>query len=277
MSGPETIKLFLPLGNAKRLRTVDISNWTGAAIAAPRSDLDQFLSRQELTKPGIYILLGADPKDGKLSAYIGEAEDVSNRVKQHKQKDFWNTAIAIVSKDEYLTKSHVRYLEGRLIEVAGKIGRYKLLNTQISGSKLPESDKSDMEVFLERVIQLFPVLGSDLLTPIAVKEQVIFKCKMKSAKATGQRTPNGFVVFKGSTAVLKDRASAKKQGPWTIKLRGRLREDGTLVEKNGLLNFTKDTEFASPSAAAAVIHGGTAAGPLAWKTDDGRTLKKIEG
>jgi hypothetical protein len=282
MNSAATIKLFLLLGDAKRLRTVEVSNWTGMAIAAPRSDLDQFLTRPELAKPGIYVLLGVDPEDGNLSAYIGEAEAVSNRVKQHKQNDFWNTAIAFVSKDENLTKSHVRYLEGRLIELAGKIGRYKLLNTQATSAKLPESDQSDMEFFLERVIQLFPVLGSDLLTPIAAQKetggkQLIFRCKMKKAEAMGQRTPNGFVVFKGSTAVLEERASAGKQSPWTIKLRQRLRDDGTLVEQNGLLYFSRDAEFSSPSAAAAVIHGGSAAGPLAWKDDDGRTLKEVEG
>jgi hypothetical protein len=30
-----TIKLFLPRGDAKSLRTAEISNWTGKAIAAP--------------------------------------------------------------------------------------------------------------------------------------------------------------------------------------------------------------------------------------------------
>lgn len=41
-------------------------------------------------------------------------------------------------------------------------------------------------------------------------------------------------------------------------------------------HFTKDTEFASPSAAAAVIYGGNAPGPVAWKNKSGKTLKEIE-
>ncbi len=35
-----TIKLFLVRGDAKRLRTAELSNWTGKAVAGPRSELD---------------------------------------------------------------------------------------------------------------------------------------------------------------------------------------------------------------------------------------------
>ena len=56
-----TIKLFLPRGDAKSLRTAEISNWTGKAVAAPRTELDELLAREELDKAGVYILLGSDP------------------------------------------------------------------------------------------------------------------------------------------------------------------------------------------------------------------------
>lgn len=280
MNTSATIKLFLPFGDGKRLRTAEISNWTGKAIAAPRSDLDQLLSRVELRSPGIYFLFGVDPEDGVSMAYIGEAEVVADRIKQHKSKDFWNWAIAFVSKDENLTKAHIKYLEGQSIDIAKKIGRYKLENAQNSGAVLPESDQSDMQVFLQRITQLLPVLGSELLTPIAsensTKKKPKFFCKMKGAIATGDPTPNGFVVYKGSTAVTEDRASAVKQGPWTIKLRQKLKDEGVLVPEAEYLLFTRDAEFSSPSAAAAVIHGGNAAGPLAWKDKTGRTLKELE-
>jgi Domain of unknown function (DUF4357) len=52
--------------------------------------------------------------------------------------------------------------------------------------------------------------------------------------------------------------------------------EGTLREKDGFLVFTKDTEFTSPSGAAAVVHGGSANGLTAWKTQDGKTLKQLD-
>jgi hypothetical protein len=275
-----TIKLFLPLGDAKSLRTAEISNWTGKAIAAPRTELDELLAREELAKAGVYILTGTDPATNALRAYIGEAEVIRERLKQHKAKEFWVSAIVFVSKDENLTKAHIRYLESRLLAEATQIGRFALEQNQATGSKLPESDREDMEVFFDRIRQLLPVLGSDILAPIAQPASKstpggMLYCRLKGAEARGQRTPNGFVVFRGSTAVLEDRPSVQNY-PYVLALRKELIANGTLMEKEGLFAFTKDSEFSSPSAAAAVIHGGSANGLTAWKNADGKSLKQLD-
>jgi len=275
-----TIKLFLPRGDGKSLRTAEISNWTGKAIAAPRTELDELLQREELDKAGIYILTGADPASGSPRAYIGEAEVIRDRLKQHKTKEFWVSAIVFVSKDENLTKAHVRYLESRLLTEATQVGRFTLEQNQSGGSKLPESDREDMEVFLAHTRQLLPVLGSDLLIPVAqpsAKQQsggTLF-CRMKGAEGRGHRTPDGFVVLQGSTAVLQERQSAKKW-PYVVALRGKLIADGTLVQKDGFYLFTRDVEFSSPSAAASVIEGGSANGLIEWRTKNGRVLKELD-
>lgn len=275
-----TIKLFLLHGEAKRLRVAEILNWTGKAIAGPRSELEGVLAREEAAKSGVYFLIGTDSGSGKSAVYIGEAESIRDRLRSHLDKDFWNHVIFFVSKDENLTKAHVRYLEGRLIEQAKSAARSLVTNGQLSGSRLPESDRADMEIFLEKIHQLMPVLGADFLLPIGsapeghAKKQILF-CEIKGLKATGYLNPTGFVVMKGSEAVLKERASAH-QYPYTLASRGRLIEEGTLVEEGDHLRFTNDAEFSSPSAAATVIHGGSANGLLAWKSKDGKTLKELE-
>ncbi|MSQ94820.1 MAG: GIY-YIG nuclease family protein [Gemmataceae bacterium] len=101
-----TIKLFLPHGDGKRLRTAEISNWGGKALAAPRTDLDMFLTREELGWSGVYVLTGTDPETGKPMAYIGEAEVLADRLKTHKGIEFWISVVVFVSKDENLTKAH---------------------------------------------------------------------------------------------------------------------------------------------------------------------------
>jgi hypothetical protein len=275
-----TIKLFLVHGDAKRLRTAELSNWTGKAVAGPRSELDGVLSRDETEKSGVYFLIGTDSESGKPAVYVGEAESIRDRLRGHLDKDFWNHVVFFISKDENLTKAHIRYLEGRLINQAKLAGRALVINGQSSGSKLPESDREDMEIFLDRIHQLMPVLGADALLPIgsppdkhAKKQILVFE--IKGLKATGHPTPTGFVVLKGSQAVLKERASAH-QYPCTLASRRRLIEDGTLVVEGDLLKFTHDSEFSSPSAAATVVHGGSANGLLAWKSKDGKTLKELE-
>ena len=142
-----TIKLFLAQGDPKRLRTAELSNWTGKAIAGPRSEFEGVLARDESERSGIYLLTGTDQETGKPAIYIGEAESIRSRIKSHMDKDFWNQAIFFVSKDENLTKAHIRYLEGRLIDLCRKAERALVTNGQSSGAKLPESDREDMEVF----------------------------------------------------------------------------------------------------------------------------------
>ena len=58
--------------------------------------------------------------------------------------------------------------------------------------------------------------------------------------------------------------------------RKQLIAEGVLIEKDGFLVFTRDAEFSSPSAAAAVIHGGSANGLIAWKTEGGKSLKQLD-
>lgn len=277
-----TIKLFLPHGEAKRLRVGEVSNWTGKALAAPRTDLDGLLLREELESAGVYFLFGSDPVTGDALAYIGEAEVIRDRLKQHKAKDYWNAVVVFVSKDENLTKAHIRYLESRLLQEAKQVGRYRLENANASNAKLPESDREDMEVFLARIRQVLPVLGSDLLTPVAgslktAESQLELFCRNKGAIARGHRTESGFVVFKDSTAVIEERPSAETQHPYVVALRKKLVLDGALAKQGAVYAFTKDVEFNSPSAAAAVIHGGGANGMTAWKDASGKSLKDLEG
>jgi len=275
-----TIKIFLVHGDPKRLRTAELSNWTGKAVAGPRSEIEGVLGREESERPGVYLLTGTDPESGKPALYIGEAEKIRDRIKSHLGKDFWNQVVYFVSKDENLTKAHIRYLEGKLIEQAQTAGRALITNSQGSGAKLPESDREDMEVFLQKIRQLLPVLGVELLVPASSAEvrasgREVLLCRIKSIKARGYRIPNGFLVLKGSEAVAHERASSKKW-PWPRNMRSKLQEDGALVEQGDRLVFTEDVEFSSPSSAAAVVHGGHANGLTAWKTSKGNTLKQLE-
>ena len=275
-----TIKLFLPKGNAKSLRIAEIINWTGKAIAAPRTELNELIQRDESKQSGVYVLFGTDPDTNDPIAYIGEAEVIRDRLKQHQEKDFWSQVIIFVSKDENLTKAHIRYLEGRIIEEANKEQRVKLTNSQNSNSKLPESDREDMEEFLEKMQQLLPVLGSDLLTPILPKdesksESSYFTYETKGIIAKGKPTTNGFVVFKDSEATIQEATATLKSRPNIALSRSKLIEDGKVIKQDNKLVFNTNVEFSSPTAAASVISGGSISGLIAWKDSRGKSLKEL--
>lgn len=278
MDETATVRIFLAKGSPTSVRTAEISNWTGKAIVGPRSQIEDLLNRAEAGKPGVYFLTGINPETGRDRVYIGEAEIIRNRIKSHLDRDFWKTLVFFVSKDENLTKAHIKYLEGKLIDQARSIGRFELENTQNSGSHLPESDAADMDVFLFRMEQLLPILGQEFLKPVVKKEiklraEDLLYCEIKGIKATGRQTENGFVILKGSEAVLKERPSTQKY-QYAANLRAGLLADKIVDEKDVRLVFVSDYEFSSPSAAAAVIHGGQANGLTAWRDKSGISLKR---
>ena len=270
-----TIKLFLVHGSPNGLRTAELSNWSGKAVAAPRTEISELLKRDELNSPGIYFLTGVDPDSGERAIYIGEAENVSNRLKGHASKDFWNSVTVFVSKDENLTKAHIRYLEGILIELISDNTSTVSMNAARSGARLPESDAAEMDVFLQKCLQLLPVLGitdfSKAVESEIDQEELLF-CKIKGLMAKGKRTANGFVVFSGSQAVLEHRASARRMRA----KREELIEKGLLLPQDDHLVFTQDVEFGSPSTAGSIVRGGNTNGLTNWKDQSGRQLKEIE-
>jgi len=280
MSESATVKLFLVLGSPTSIRTAELSNWTGKAVAGPRSQLDEILKRDEASKPGVYFLSGVNPISGSDRVYIGEAENIRSRVKSHTDRDFWKSIVFFVSKDENLTKAHIKYLEGKLITAAQTAGRYELENSQSSGAHLPESDAADMDSFYSRMEQLLPILGQDFLKPLAKFEPATLAeetlvCELKGCRAWGRRTDSGFVVLAGSEAVSSERPSTSKY-PYAGKLRTNLIESGVVEVNEGKLVFLEDFEFSSPSAAASVVHGGQANGLTSWKNSAGLTLKEME-
>ncbi|WP_247603886.1 GIY-YIG nuclease family protein [Gordonia paraffinivorans] len=266
--------------------TAEIMNWTGYLVAAPRSDLAHLLNRPEVRRTGLYVLLGDDLQgSGRPLAYIGEADDVGNRLRQHARsqdqggKDFWDRAIVLTSKDMNLTKAHARYLESRLIEVARMAGRARLDNSTAPPlPKLPEADVSDMEYFIEQARIVMPVLGVNIFrTPEAAvavpsgegtdarRDSPIFTMSVKSEgiEARAREIDGEFTVLQGSGA----RSAWKGAESHAYRsLRVRLEQDGTIAPSVDGTNmvFTRDHVFASPSAAAAMIAGRAANGRKEW-------------
>lgn len=276
-----TLKVFLAHGDPKRLRTAELSNWTGKAICGPRSEFERVIIRDEAEYSGVYFLTGIDPENNRRAIYIGEAETIRSRLKSHLSKDFWNTVTFFISKDESLTKAHIKYLEGRLIDLAKKSERYKVMNSQGSGAKLPESDREDMEIFLEKIQQVLPILGVEAFVDGEAtinnenQERELLFCNIKGLKATGFLNPNGMIVLKGSEAVLQERASAQNW-PSVLTQRNMLIEEGILIPTPAAYVFARNVEFSSPSAAAATIHGGSANGLTSWTNKEGISLKKLQ-
>src|SRR5262249_10464511 len=107
---------------------------------------------------------------GRKKLYVGEGDSVISRLAAHNKdpdKDFWEEAIVFTSKDQNLTKAHVRYLEARLISLAGEAKRATVANstTPNEQGRLPEPDEVEMEEFIPQPRFLLGTRGYDLFAP----------------------------------------------------------------------------------------------------------------
>ena len=161
MAFGKVIKLFLVDGTPNGRWICELSNWTGIAYKIPRSMIKESENRTELSSPGVYFLFGYDDVNDKPLIYIGEAEDIIKRLKQHlEKKDNWNEAIAFISKDSNLNKAHIKYLENQFYGIAKECDRYSIDNSNTpTKSSVSEAEQSELEEFIYNAKILVNALG----------------------------------------------------------------------------------------------------------------------
>jgi hypothetical protein len=275
----KTIKIFLIDGEPNGRMSCELSNWSGKAYKIPRIKIKDCNDRIDLSSTGVYLLFGKDDV-GKEQVYIGEAESILKRLNQQlNQKDFWNEAIVFISKDENLNKAHIKYLENRLHDIAKSTNRYKIDNSVVpTQSSISESDRAEMEEFIEYIKLLVNTLGHKVF-----EEKREFKTKQnqesffikaaRGAESQGELTSDGFVVFKNSKVASTVVNSMTSN---FILFRQTLIDEGVLVEKGEFFEFSDDYIFSSPSTAASIVMGRNANGLTEWKNLKGKTLKEFE-
>lgn len=277
MAYGKAIELFLVNGTADSLIIAELSNWNGKAIKVPRTEVSG-CNRDDIKGAGVYFLI-CQEDDGTDSVYIGEAENVQDRLCQHlrdyqsgKEKYYWNTAVIFVGRD--LNKALIRYLENRFVEIARECGRYTVLTKNTyKNTVMKESQIASMEEFIDNVKILINTLGFKVLVPVpkATDDTVYLYCKGSGASAKGFVSAGGFTVLEGSTVSDHVVPSLETRGKSYFNLRNALVKDGVIVDRI----FTRDYEFNAPSAASAVVMGHTSNGNVDWKTVDGTKLKDL--
>ncbi len=274
---PFSLRIFLPHGDPDGLRVVEKSNWTGVGLVFQRSGYPDSKTRDEFERTGVYVLVGTTDDSSQPTIYIGEGDPVRPRLDSHHgKKDFWDWAVFFVSKDSGLNKAHVRYLEHRLIQLAREAKQSRLDNVVSSGApSLTEAEQADMDSFLADMLSIFPLVGLSVFEkpdPERPGAEVL-SLRGRGALARGYESANGFVVQAGSRVAHNETGSAHN---YIRTMRKDLRDQGVIADQGDHWTFTQDYRFNSPSTAAGVVIGGNSNGRIAWKTQDGRTLKQLQ-
>lgn len=277
MSFNKTIQMIIFDNNPNGMIMCELSNWNGRVFKVARAELNSFYTRNESVYTGVYFLFGRDD-DNNETIYIGEAENMQRRLKQHlNDANYWNDVIVVISKDNILNKAHVKYLENLFYSLAINSGRATIVNSNVpTKSSVSEYDEAMLEEFISNSKLLVNTLGYkvfDTIEETTVKDNNRAEIKLyiktkKGADAAGSIVADGFVVYRGS------KVSATFTKSFTYhKQRDKLIENRTIDEN---FTFLKDYIFSSPSTAASIVMGRNANGLTEWVTQDGVSLKHLQ-
>ncbi len=278
MAFSKTIQMYIFDGNPNGRIMCELSNWNGRVYKISRNEIAQFAQRNDSENTGVYFLFGKD-ENNIDTIYVGEAEKILTRLKQHlNDTAYWNDCIVVISKDNLLNKAHVKYLENKFYNIAQDTGRANVINSTIpTCSSISEYDEAMLLEFISNTKLLVNTLGYkvfDSTQDSSIKQEndalYFYIHAARGAEAKGVVVSDGFTVLKDSVIA----SSFVPSMPSALQnLRATLLSK-KIVDEN--YKFTRDYVFTSPSLAASIVMGRNANGRIEWKTDQHLPLKNIE-
>lgn len=280
MSYDKTMNFLIFDGDPNGIIMGELSNWNGRVYKIARSALSSFAHRPDCQHTGIYFLFGRD-LDMNDTIYVGEAEQMLKRLKQHiNDHEEWNDCIAVISKDDHLNKAHVKHLEHDFYQLAVQAHRYTVSNSTVpTCSSVSEYDQAMLLEFIDHTKLLVNTLGYKAFEGISISSvqpnatSSIMEYTIKSRKgadARGISVTGGFTVLKGS----KVATSVAPSLPLAYQnYRNRLMATGII---DSSFTFTCDHFFSYSSPAASIVCGVSTSGPQTWRNQTGKTLAMVE-
>lgn len=228
-----------------------------------------------LQQYGFYMLLGHD-KNMKPMVYVGQTNDFTNRVNDHKQKkDWWDTALVFVSKLSGIYASEALYLEYLGWKAVKEADNFIVENSKdILEPQISEAKKDEMENFFEDIQFLTRFYGCKAFDqpekPVMPEPYIEFKMTMPKIGMTATlhfyRQSQQYIIKAGSTIFGNTLQSCPKGiGDY----RNQVIANPKLAKKSGdLYQMLQDIDLGdlgnSPSAAASFCAGTSRQGTEDW-------------
>lgn len=155
MSNPFTIQIFSTNGDPQGTRIIHKTNWSGVGVVFYRENLSEVIKEDYAKSPGVYILVGDLAEE---TVYIGEADPIAVRLKQHLQKD-WSWGVFFVDSHG-LGKTEIQFLESELVKIAQNCGSSILMNRNFPNPpNMSRQSQAAAQVFLNEVLLILPLIG----------------------------------------------------------------------------------------------------------------------
>lgn len=263
-----TMTIQLIGGEPDGIRICRVEGKSLVTVVAPRSRLSEAKRLPYLPHRGIYYLL--DENHGVLRrVYAGQTTQGLIRLEEHKaRKEFWNKAIMFLDEETNIDRDVLDGLEAKAIDYVKSHGDYETDNAVAPSPTINPYKEQRIEMLHEDVLFRMRVLGYDLdrdpENPTAIND--VFHTRKNGVHAKGRydKETGNFTVLAGSEVAL-DRSVINNRSVAATRnqLFGEATEHETLED---------DMTFASPSAAAVFVLGGSQNGWTEWADSDGNTL-----
>ena len=243
------------------------------------------LANEILNNSGIYILIGKPENAAMQHIYIGQSDQLGNRIRNHESsKDFWEE-ILVFANTQMFTITDIKTIEAKLYTIAKQHNRCILLNSQIPQIPTSAVNLDLIQNDVQQILDLVHMLGYNFFTPnraVSSSSPVVVPTVDNIFEFQGnvrnQMIHAKAIYQDGKMVVLKDSACTidiSPDCPDSIKmLRDDLEQRKLIVKTaNGAGKvFAQDFEFNSASAASGVVTGRSSNGKTDWKTGN-TTLK----
>ncbi len=273
MSNPRLLQSYLLDGSIEGVRIIELSESSIKAFVIPRIRLNDIKAREEINWPALYMLINS----GDNQLYIGESEKFYDRVKNHDQtKDFWDLAIAIVSKDNGLEKSDVKYLESLAVEKAKATAAMEVLNRTVPArNNVHEFKIHTLEGVLNDTSLIAESLGFSVFkSDNEDEEEQIWYLKSKKTRAKAEARGDKFVLLAGSIIDKTYAPSWEEAYPKSFAEREQvLRDNG--IDQGDTVLIEKNVPLKSPNHAGGLISGANVNAWVTWKNAEGKTMDEI--
>lgn len=279
---PKQILIYLSNGSVDGIWKVRLPGWDVLAYKVPRDLLTKYRNNPKdeffktfgdnITKHGIYFLLGWDDEIQKQCVYVGQAQSIKTRIlapHTFDEKWEWTEVIFFVGLDNDAIKN-LSYIEQRFYSLISD--RYTCKNSIQPPDGIPVGDKYVFDEFIENAKLVMAALGQTMFQPLpSIQENDKNEESeriLSFLNAKGIFSDSKFFLLKGSE-ICKDKSDACPKS--TIAAYERHRD---LIDENNTLK--EDIPFDSPSGAACFVAGYSVNGRENWKDKKGRSINDLE-
>lgn len=246
---------------------------TMTTYVIPRPLLSEAKKISNIDRPGIYYLISENDDTQIAQIYVGQTRNGVGRLDDHnRSKDFWNKAILFLADNKTFSLDMISGLEAYAIKQATEAKRYRVENAVNPRYEIDEYDLPLIEEVYEEIKFIMATLGYKMETSkTSLNEANTLHTTRNGIRARGIYDGDQFEVLEGSEIDMNRKCHSEKME----KQRQTALQTGNIVKNGEKYRLNVSIPFASPSAAATFVLGGSINGWTEWKGKDGKTLDEM--